>query len=405
MIRDTNQAGTIAGRPEEASGTDKGASGTFSRRTFTRLLVASTAFLSLPGISRALPAAGPAAPATAEEPRQFPSGFLWGSATAAYQVEGAVHEAGPGPSIWDTFSHTPGKTNRGDTGDTADDFFHRYRADIGLMKHLGLQTFRFSVAWPRIFPAGTGQPNPQGMDFYDRMIDALLESHIQPFCTLYHWDLPQPLQDRGGWENIDTAKAFADYAGYTAGKLSDRVQYFMTMNEMRTFVEQGYKLGVHAPGLQLNERRLAQLNHYVVLGHGLGVQAIRAHAKPATKAGIADDVLATTPVYESAEHIAAARRAMREENASFLTVVLEGRYTELYLSGLGPHAPKFTAEEMSIIRSPMDFVGINVYQPTYVRADDSAKGYAVVPPPSSYPHMLSPGSTSVPMGFTGQLSW
>jgi beta-glucosidase len=197
------------------------------------------------------------------------------------------------------------------------------------------------------------------------------------------------LQDKGGWEKRDTAKAFADYAGYTAGKLSDKVKHFMTMNEMRTFVELGYSQGIHAPGLKLDAKRVAQLAHYVVLGHGMAVQAIRHQAKAGTKIGIADNLTATTPVYESPEHIAAAHKAMREENAMFLTVVQEGRYTDLYLKRLGVAAPQFTAEEMNIIRSPMDFVGINVYQPAYVRADDSEKGYTVVPPPESYPHMFS----------------
>jgi beta-glucosidase len=175
---------------------------------------------------------------------------------------------------------------------------------------------------------------PQGLDFYYRMVDTLLAAGIQPFCTLYHWDLPQTLQDKGGWENRDTAKAFADYAGYTAGKLSDRVQHFMTMNEMRTFVEQGYGLGVHAPGLRLDTQRLAQLTHYILLGHGLGMQAIRAQVRPGTKVGIADNITPPVPVVESPEHIAAARKAMREENAMFLTAIKEGRYTDLY-----PQAP------------------------------------------------------------------
>jgi beta-glucosidase len=319
----------------------------------------------------------------------FPKGFLWGSATASYQVEGAVREGGRGPSIWDTFSHAPGKTFHGDTGDVADDFYHLYPKDIDLMKDIGLKTFRFSIAWTRIFPSGSGRPNQPGIDFYNRLVDALLASGIQPYCTLFHWDLPQALQDTGGWENRDTAKAFADYAGFTAGFLSDRVKHFMTMNEMRSFVELGYQQGVHAPGLKLDARRVAQLNHYVVLAHGMSVQAIRAHAKPGTKVGIADNVQATTPVIETPEHIEAARKAMREQNASFLTVVEEGRYTDLYLAGLGANAPKFSAEEMAIIKSPMDFVGINIYQPTYVRADESAKGYAVIDPPVSYPHMYS----------------
>lgn len=319
----------------------------------------------------------------------FPQGFLWGSATASYQVEGAVHEGGRGPSIWDTFAHTAGKTAHGDSGDIADDFYHRFPQDIEIMKDLGLKTFRFSVAWSRIFPSGTGTPNPQGVDFYKRLVDALLAAGIQPYCTLFHWDLPQALQDKGGWENRDTAQAFADYAGYTAGVLSDRVKHFMTMNEMRSFVELGYGNGMHAPGLKLDPQRLAQLNHYVVLAHGLSVQAIRAHAKPGTQVGIADNIAAAVPILETPEHIEAARRALREENAMFLTVLQESRYTDLYLKRLGANAPKFTAEELKIIGSPMDFVGLNIYGPTYVRADAGEKGYAVVPPPASFPHMYS----------------
>ncbi len=358
----------------------------FSRRALARMLGGASAAFSLPSATTSAVAAQ--TPRTSSS-LSFPADFLWGSATASYQVEGAVHEGGRGPSIWDTFSHTPGKTHNGDTGDVADDYFHRYREDIALMKDLGLKTCRFSIAWSRIFPTGTGQPNQQGLDFYRRMVDALLAAGVQPYCTLYHWDLPQPLQDRGGWENRDTAKAFADYAGYTAGQLSDRIQHFMTMNEMRTFVELGYRDGTHAPGLKLDAKRVAQLNHFVVLGHGMAVQAIRAHARPGTRVGIADNTTPTVPVIESPEHIAAAHKAMREENAMFLTVLEEGRYTDLYLKRLGAAAPRFTPEEMKIISSPMDFVGVNVYQPTYVRADNSEAGYTVVPMPASYPHMFS----------------
>lgn len=320
----------------------------------------------------------------------FPNGFLWGAATASYQVEGAVHEGKRGPSIWDTFSHTPGKTFHGETGDVADDFYHRFPTDIQFMKELGLKTFRFSVAWSRIFPAGSGQPNQAGIDFYNRLVDALLDAGIQPYCTLYHWDLPQALQDTGGWENRDITKVFAEYAGFTAGFLSDRVKHFMTMNEMRSFVELGYGQGVHAPGLKLDAKRMAQLSHFVVLAHGMAVQSIRAHAKLGTKVGIADNVQAATPVIETPEHIEAARRAMREQNAMFLTVLEEGRYTERYLKMLGENAPTFTAEEMDIIKSPMDFVGLNVYQPTYVRASDSETGYTLINPPLSFPRMYSP---------------
>jgi len=368
----------------------------FSRRTFARVLAGSAAALTLSRVGFAAQGPSLSSQRTADTARSFPNGFLWGAATSAYQVEGAVHEAGRGLSIWDTFCHTPGKIRNGDNGDIADDFFHLYKEDIGRMKDLGLKTFRFSVSWPRVFPSGAGKPNPQGLDFYYHMVDALLEAGIQPFCTLYHWDLPQALQDKGGWENRDTAKAFADYAGYTAGKLSDKVKYFITVNELRTFVENGYVLGVDAPGLKLDAKRVAQLSHYAVLAHGLAVRAIRAHGTPDTRVGIAENIVAATPVIESGEHIEAARKAMREENAMFLTVVEEGRYTDQYLKRLGANAPRFTAEEMEIIRSPMDFTGINIYQPTFVRADDSETGYAVVRPPDSYPHMLSPWLTIGP---------
>jgi beta-glucosidase len=371
-----------------------------SRRTLAQLLGAGAVSLALPNVGLAESGIQPNFKGGSGSPdstgRSFPSGFLWGSATASYQVEGAVHEGGRGPSIWDTFSHTPGRTFHGDNGDVADDFYHRYRSDIALMKDLGLKTFRFSVAWSRIFPTGTGSPNAAGLDFYRKLVEAVLESGIQPYCTLYHWDMPQALQDKGGWENRDTAKAFADYAGYTAGKLSDLVSHFMTMNEMRTFVELGYGNGTHAPGLQVGQKRLAQLAHYVTLGHGLAVQSIRAQAKPGTRVGIADNITATTPVIESPEHIAAARKAIREENARYLNVVLEGKYTDQYLKQLGADAPKYTAEEMKTIASPLDFIGINIYQPAYVRAADNDAGYVAVPPPASYPHMYSPWLTIGP---------
>jgi beta-glucosidase len=321
--------------------------------------------------------------------RSFPVDVLWGSATASYQVEGAADDAGRGLSIWDTFSKTPGKTDHGDTGDVADDFYHRFPQDIALMQSLGLKAFRFSISWTRIFPNGTGAPNPQGMDFYKRLLDAVVAAGMEPFCTLYHWDLPQPLQDLGGWENRDTAQLFADFAGYTVGQLGSQCRHYMTMNEMRTFVEQGYQIGKHAPGLHLDARRMAQVAHHAVLGHGLGVQAIRAHAPAGTLVGNADNPIPTVPVIESPEHIAAARIAMREENAQYLTVMMEGSYTDLYLKRLGADAPRFTAEELAIIASPTDFLGINIYQPSWVRADASAAGYAVVPYPSSYPAMFS----------------
>lgn len=371
---------------------------TFSRRTFARLLGAAAGAASLPAFGAALdPANAPAnQESAASDLRRFPEGFLWGSATASYQVEGGVNEDGRGPSIWDTFSHTPGKTFHGDTGDVADDDYHRYKEDVQLMKALGLKCSRFSVSWSRIFPTGTGTPNPKGLDFYNRLVDELLANGIQPFCTLFHWDLPQALQDKGGWESRDTSEAFGHYAGYVAGHLSDRVRHFMTTNEIRSFTELGYKVGVHAPGLKLDDARVAQVYHNAVLAHGLGAQAIRASAKSGTKVGLAENVTAVTPVIDTPAHVEAATRAMREENAMFMTVIQEGRYTDAYLKRLGPNAPKFTPADMKIIGSKLDFAGLNIYQPTYIRADDSARGYAIVPPPVSFPHMYSPWITVGP---------
>ena len=363
-----------------------------SRRNFARLAgsaaLASTAAGAFNPFTEKQVQADPLMPATST--REFPKDFLWGSATASYQVEGAVNEDGRGKSIWDTFSHTPGKTVEGATGDVADDHYHRYKDDVQLMKSLGVKSYRFSIAWPRVFPNGDGAPNPKGLDFYNRLVDELLANGIQPFATLYHWDLPQSLQDRvGGWESRDTSKAFGDYAGYVAERLSDRVKHFFTINEFGAFVELGYRLGIHAPGLKLPAARFNQTRHHCVLGHGLAVQAIRAKAKSGTKVGLAENMTICVPVLETEQHIEAATRAARELNAPYMTVIQEGKYTDGYLASVGADAPKFTPEDLKIISSPLDFVGINIYTPTYVRFDSSPAGFAVVPHPKSYPHMAS----------------
>jgi beta-glucosidase len=357
-----------------------------SRRTFTQLAGLGALSTALPHVAGAEPEAQALAPTR----RTFPQGFRWGTATASYQVEGAVNEDGRGSSIWDTFSHTPGKTVNGATGDVADDHYHRYKQDVQLMKALGVTVYRFSIAWPRVFPQGSGSPNPKGLDFYNRLVDELLANGITPFATLYHWDLPQALQDNGGgWESRNTAEAFGNYAGYVAKHLSDRVKHFFTINEFGAFVELGYRIGIHAPGLTLPAGRFNQTRHHAVLGHGLAVQAIRANAKPGTKVGIAENMTICCPVIETAEHIAAAERATREMNAQYMTVIQEGKYTDAYLKQAGADAPQFTDADLKIISSPLDFVGINIYTPTWIRADDSPSGFSPVPNPASYPHMAS----------------
>jgi beta-glucosidase len=363
-------------------------------RKLTRRDLAKVAGSAALVLSAATPEAGaqsrPQKVSRAAPVRRFPNGFLWGVATASYQIEGAWKEDGKGESIWDRFAHTPGKIKNDDTGDVALDHYRRYKEDVQSMKALGAKAYRFSIAWPRIFPDGTGAPNSKGLDFYSRLVDELMANGIQPFATLYHWDLPQALQDRwGGWESRDTAKAFADYAGFVAERLSDRVRHFFTINEFTTFMEWGHGNGLHAPGLRLPPARLNQARHHAVLAHGLGVQAIRASARRGMKVGPAENIIAGVPVIETPEHIAAAERYTREVNAGYLTVMLEGRYTDAFLSYAGADAPKFTPDDLKAIGSPLDFVGINVYMPHYVRAIDRAPGYEPLAFSKSHPRLAS----------------
>jgi len=344
----------------------------------------------LPPIPRYRQTAKPAPKPAPARPAKLPKGFLWGAATSAYQIEGAWNEDGKGPSIWDRFTHTPGKIRGGDTGDVALDHYHRYKDDVQSIKALGAKTYRFSISWPRIFPQGTGQPNAKGLDFYERLTDELLAHDIEPFATLFHWDLPQALQDSvGGWESRDTAKAFADYAGFVADKLSDRIKHFFTINEFGSFVDAGYGSGQFAPGLTLPPARLNQIRHYAVLGHGLAAEAIRANARRATKVGLAENIAACVPVIENHENIAAAERATRELNSAYLTAILEGHYTEAFLSSAGADAPKLTGEDIKAIATPLDFVGVNIYSPKYVRAIGAPPGYEIVPFAKSHPRMAS----------------
>jgi beta-glucosidase len=334
--------------------------------------------------------------------RRFPDGFCWGVGTSAYQIEGAWDEDGKGVSIWDTYAHTPGKIKNDENGDVANDHYHRYEEDVGLMKSIGATAYRFSIAWPRIFPEGSGEANVKGVDFYDRLVDELLAAGIEPFATLYHWDLPEVLQDRfDGWLSVETAKAFAEYAGFMAERLGDRVKHYFTINEFRSFVEGGYQLvdvkvgGKSlqlggAPGMRLSDAELRQVRHHAVLGHGLAVQAIRAQAPGETKVGFAENVRVAVPIIDGPEYVAAAEKAMRERNAGFMTVMLEGRYIDEYLAEAGGESPKFTDEELKTISLPVDFVGINVYRPGwYVEPADEPPGYREIPINASHPKMDS----------------
>jgi beta-glucosidase len=375
----------------------------FNRRQFSKLTGSATLIASASAAPAFAQAASTQSETTGQKasPHTFPRGFFWGTATSAYQIEGAWNEDGKGESIWDRYAHTPGNIRDGSTGDVANDHYHRYKEDVSLMKGIGANAYRFSISWPRIFPEGTGTPNAKGLDFYNGLVDELKAAGIEPFPTLYHWDLPQPLQDKGGWQNRDTAQKFADYAGYTAERLSDRVRHFFTLNEFLSFTDIGHRgLEVDvggarvmlqlAPGLKLSQGELNQVRHHAVLAHGLSVLAIRAKAKAGTKCGPAENINIAVPLIESSEDIKAAQLATRETNAAFLTVMLEGKYTDSYLEQAGKDAPKFTDEDLKVIGSPVDFVGINVYRPMlYVLASDNAPGWREIPLSRSHPKMHS----------------
>jgi beta-glucosidase len=365
--------------------------GGFSRRQLAKLAGFFFSGMAAISMTSVTSREGEAKPAPGRHTAGFPNGFLWGTATSAYQIEGAVDQDGRGRSIWDVFAHTPDKIADHSNADRASDHYHRYKEDVGLIKALGVKAYRFSIAWPRVFPEGTGEPNPKGLDFYDRLLDELLSHGIEPFATLYHWDLPQSLQDRfGGWQSSETSRAFANYAGHVAGRLSDRVKSFFTVNECSRFVNLGYGAGIDAPGLKLPPAELNQVRHHVALAHGLAVQAIRANGRADTRVGPAEDIAACLPAIDTPENVRAAEIATRELNAGFLGVILEGRYTDGFLEKAGKDAPKYTADELKIIASPVDFVGLNIYAPqSYVVAADSAQGFAVLPFPASFPHMDS----------------
>jgi beta-glucosidase len=296
----------------------------------------------------------------------FPDGFVWGAATAAYQIEGATDADGRGPSIWDRFAHTPGRVSNGETGDVACDHYHRYREDVALMAELGLDSYRFSIAWPRVLPEGTGRVNEAGLDFYDRLVDELLAHGISPHATLYHWDLPQALETAGGWPARPTAEAFAEYAGVVAARLGDRVQHIATLNEPYVVAHHGYRIGSHAPGRQDPEAALAAAHHLLV-AHGLAVQAIRAVA-PHTAAGI---VLNFHPAHAASGHMLdqeAATRAHDQVNRWFLDPVTGRGYPEDTVHTFGWRRDEVLAGDMELIAAPLDFLGVNYYCRHIVRS-------------------------------------
>jgi beta-glucosidase len=292
----------------------------------------------------------------------LPADFRWGAATAAYQIEGAVAEDGRTPSIWDTFCRVPGAVVNGENGDVACDHYHRMPEDVAMMRDLGLDTYRFSVAWPRVQPRGRGPANPKGLDFYERLVDELLAQGIDPWVTLYHWDLPQELEDAGGWPARDTAYRFADYSMLVFDRLQDRVRTWTTLNEPWCSAMLGYAYGDHAPGRQDFEAGLHAV-HHLLLGHGLATQRMRAAATTPTQFGITLNLGTAQPATEAAGDLEAARRADGLGTRIYLDPLVHGRYPQDVVADLAERnvVLPVQAGDLEIISTPIDVLGVNYY--------------------------------------------
>lgn len=299
---------------------------------------------------------------------RFPPGFLFGAATAAYQIEGHTHADGRGESIWDRFCRVPGAIEEGVNGDRACDHYARWEQDIDLMVDLGLKAYRYSVAWPRILPQGRGPVNEKGLDFYERLTDRLLQKGIQPSLTLYHWDLPQVLEDEGGWASRSTAEAFGDYAAVVAKRLGDRPIHWATFNEPWCVANLGYKVGNQAPGRKEPERVVNQVIHHILLAHGLGVQALRRHA-PQGKVGIVIVPAIPLPWTDSPADKAAAEQVWALENDWWLEPIFHGRYPQAVWDHKGEDVPEVQAGDLAMIEQKLDWLGLNFYFPTRVSAE------------------------------------
>ncbi|MER2598814.1 MAG: GH1 family beta-glucosidase [Caldilineales bacterium] len=317
----------------------------------------------------------------------FPRNFVWGAATASHQVEGAWQADGKGESIWNRFDHTSGKIKNGDTGDVACDHYHLWRADIGLMQTLGLNAYRFSIAWPRVLPQGRGAVNQAGLDFYDQLVDGLLAAGITPFITLYHWDLPQALQDLGGWTNRDIAYWYCDYAELMARRLGDRVQHWITHNEPWVIAFLGELYGEHAPGHR-NLRHALQVAHHVLLSHGLALEPLRAHTGAAAQLGITLNFTPSYPASDRVEDLEATARHDAFNNRWFIEPLYQGAYPAELAEYWRADMPAIQANDMRLISRPFDFLGVNYYTRAVCRADrNELFGIGQVFPQAEYTEM------------------
>ncbi|MEM9064040.1 MAG: GH1 family beta-glucosidase [Planctomycetota bacterium] len=311
----------------------------------------------------------------------FPDGFLWGVASSAYQIEGGAAADGRTPSVWDSFSQQPGAVVRGESGAVACDHFERYLEDVDLMGELGVGAYRFSVSWPRVIPDGVGSPSADGLAFYDRLVDALLERSIQPWCTLYHWDMPEALFRKGGWLNRESADWFADYAALLADRLGDRVANWMTLNEPQVYVHHGHTAGIHAPGMRYDAARIVPVIHHSLLAHGRATQALRSFSRGKATIGWAPVGETRIPHTNSPDDIEAACDAMfrvekREgwefNNSWFSDPAVLGEYPADGLKHYGTMLPDRFERDLEIIRQPLDFYGVNIYQAPRIGVRDGS---------------------------------
>jgi beta-glucosidase len=314
----------------------------------------------------------------------FPEGFVWGAAASSYQIEGAAQEDGKGLSIWDTFCQKTGTIWNGQSGDTACDHYHRYEEDVSLMKQIGLQAYRLSVSWPHVVPQGTGPINPKGLEFYDRLTDKLLAAGISPYVTLFHWDYPDELYRRGGWLNRDSSDWFAEYVKVVVEKLSDRVKYWITLNEPQCFIGLGHQFGFHAPGDKLELAEVLTAAHNALLAHGKAVQTIRSYSKIESRIGLALVGIVNIPATDSSEDVEAARHTMFSitskncwNNTWWTEPVFPGRYPEDGLELFGSEAPQIQNKDMKTICQPLDFLGVNIYFGQRTRASKDGQPEAV----------------------------
>ncbi|MEU7715629.1 GH1 family beta-glucosidase [Micromonospora chalcea] len=331
---------------------------------------------------------------------RFPEGFVWGGATAAYQIEGAARDYGRGPSIWDTFSRTPGAVFAGHTGDVACDHYHRYAEDVALMAELGLRAYRFSVSWPRVRPDGTGPVEPRGLDFYDRLTDALLDAGLDPIVTLYHWDLPQALEDRGGWTVRETAEHFAEYALAVHGRLGDRVRTWTTLNEPWCSAYLGYGSGVHAPGRR-DAGDAFRAVHHLLLGHGLAARALRSAGVETL--GITLNLADVQPAdAASAADVEAVRLVDGLHNRIFLDPLTGAGYPADVLAHVSRIVtPDFVRDgDEKLIAAPLDLLGLNYYAPTYVAGRPDGAGGDAYPGTAGAVEFLPPAGPLTDMGWS-----